>query len=442
MREPEKLEVRVGVSCNGFLLILAASGHDFERHALPAKIWSTEAVHASDLAIERGIAGLHVRIPDQIRELLGRTYVGEVRRTAGRSVDGVAAVDTNAIRDDETLVVQSQWTYERNPEKGWIGVVVHAFTEIFVHLPSPRARIAEQAELGAVGIWRLPADQQSIEKNFCRPQSVGQRGRQRRHFARVENVDVRIRAAEQSRINGEKEPSRLELIVFDFAVDRLQRTIADGKNPIAHDVPFLLRENRLEPHRAELGNSLNAVIAARDSSGDVARGRRLERYVADLEPLDELTSLSLVIDRDVVGGVELALGVVIEIDVNPVCHNPSGLGCELKVHEWLERAATVRDGIKEKSRGAKRGLILLATELETPVELQSEISVLSKDWYRLRSNGRLRLRRQVTWIRRSWRGRGKVARCNLIPDGFHYRAHVLLERRCACGLDLRLSLPE
>ena len=128
--------------------------------------------------------------------------------------------------------------------------------------------------------------------------------------------------------------------------------------------------------------------------------------------------------------------------MDTVCNDSAGLGSELKVHKRLEGAAAVRDGIEEESRGAKRGLVFLAAKLETSVELQAEISVLSKDRYRLGGDRRFRLRRQVTWIRRRRRRAGEVARRNLAPDGFHYRAHVLLESRCARSLDLRLSLAE
>ena len=113
------------------------------------------------------------------------------------------------------------------------------------------------------------------------------------------------------------------MIVFDFAIDCLQGTIPDGEDAIPDNVSFLLRKDRLESHRADFSDRLDSVIAAGDAGGDVTRGGRLKRHVADLEPLQELASLPLVVNGNVVRGVELALRVVIEIDVNPLGDDPA-----------------------------------------------------------------------------------------------------------------------
>src|SRR4029077_11074339 len=161
-----------------------------------------------------------------------------------------------------------------------------------------------------------------------------------------ENVDIRVRGAEELGVDGEKESTRLELIVLDLSVDRLKRSVADREHPIANDVPLLLRENCLHPHRPDLRNRLDSVIAARDSGGDVAGRWRLEGHVPDLQPLHEFAGLPLVVDRDVIRRVELALGVVAEIDMHPVGDDAAGLGSELKVDVRLEEIATIGDRIE------------------------------------------------------------------------------------------------
>ncbi len=81
------------------------------------QIGSAESVDAADLAIERRLSGLDVRIPDEICELVAPRGEGEVRRAAGRYVGGVTAVDANAISDDEPLVVEGERTDQRDPEE-------------------------------------------------------------------------------------------------------------------------------------------------------------------------------------------------------------------------------------------------------------------------------------------------------------------------------------
>ena len=119
----------------------------------------------------------------------------------------------------------------------------------------------------------------------------------------------------------------------------MEDLIPNGESAVADDVAFLLGDDRTEAHRSELGDGLNAVIAARNRGGDEAGRRRLERDVSDLELLEELVPLSLVGDRDRVGGVELTLRVVVDVDVNPLGYDAGGPQTVLKVDSRLERRA-------------------------------------------------------------------------------------------------------
>src|SRR5258705_7907625 len=268
-----------------FFLSLVAPVHFVDNVAVPPEYEPAESVDASYFAVEGWLARLYVRIPDQIRKLLTGGRVGEIRRSTCRRVDGVAAVDPNAIRDDQTLVVERERPHERDPEQRGIGVVVDAFAQVLIDLPAPGSRVSDQTELWTVRIGRLSTDQQAVKKNLRWPQGVRQRSGQARHALGVENVDVRISCSEQARIDGKEETPRLELIVFDLAIDRLQRAITHGEDTVADDIPFLLRENRLQPHRADLCHGLNAVVATRDAGADGAGCPRLERCVACFSPL-------------------------------------------------------------------------------------------------------------------------------------------------------------
>src|SRR6185436_13393093 len=249
-------------------------------------------------------------------------------------------------------------------------------------------------------------------------------------------------AAEQAWVDGEKEAPRLELVVFDLAVDRLQRAITDREDAIPDDVSLLLGENRLHTHRADFRDRLDSVVAAGNAGGDVARRRRLERDVADFQFLEELVALPLIVDRNVVGGVELALGVVIEIDVHAIGDYSAGFCCELKINQRLEGAPAIGDGVEEERRGAERALILFAANLEATIELKSEVGVLAKNRQRLGSYRWLRFRRQLAGITGRGSSGGEVARRDLPPHRLHDGAHVLLERGGARSFDLGLGLPE
>src|SRR4029078_13352362 len=145
--------------------------------------------------------------------------------------------------------------------------------------------------------------------------------------------------------------------------------MSDGGDAIAHDVALLLGKNGFHPQRADFCYCLYSVVTARDACRYVARRRRLEGPFAGFELLKEFVSLPFVVDRDVVGGVEFALGIVVEIDVNAIGDDSAGLGGKLKINERLERAATIRYRIEEERRGAQRALIFFAAKFQAAVEL-------------------------------------------------------------------------
>ena len=178
--------------------------------------------------------------------------------------------------------------------------------------------------------------------------------------------------------------------------------------------------------------------ATGNSGGDVARRRRLEGDVADLEPLQDFVSLPLVVDGDVVGRVELALRVVVHVHVNAVGDDAPGAGVELEIDQRLERAAAVEHRI-EAPGGALSALILLAAKFHSAVELEAEVGVVGDD---IAGTSGDSLRRLGDFAGVRWwllRG-GKTRRCHLAPHRFDDGAPILLERRRPRRLDLRCRL--
>src|SRR6476661_1544920 len=163
----------------------------------------------------------------------------------------------------------------------------------------------------------------------------------------VENVDVRICRAEKFWRDGEEKSARLELVIIDSPIDCLKCLIADGKNAIADNVSFLLRENCANSCGPDLRYCLNAVVPAGNSGGDEAGDRRLKGDVSNLQSLQEFLALSFVVDRDVIRSVELTLRIVVHIHVHALGDNASGARVELKIEERLERAAAVEYGINK-----------------------------------------------------------------------------------------------
>src|SRR6185437_4484356 len=157
-----------------------------------------------------------------------------------------------------------------DPETRRIGVIVDALAQQLVHLSFLRARIAEDAKLRAVRIGWLAADQQPVYIDGCRPQRIGERGGEPCHLLPIQDVDVGI-SGEQPGIDGKEETAWLKLVIFNRAIDSLQHVIADGKDSVSHDVSLLLRDDAAKlDSLTEVGDRLDAVVAARDRGSDEA----------------------------------------------------------------------------------------------------------------------------------------------------------------------------
>src|SRR6185312_13291076 len=125
-------------------------------------------------------------------------------------------------------------------------------------------------------ILRLRAELKPIEQHARRPDRIGERSAQSSELGAVEQVDVRIRRAEQRRIYREEKAQSLDLKVVDVALVPLLGARGEGELARLRDVSRLLGEYRSHAQRAELVGDLQAVVAARQRRRDEARGGRRE----------------------------------------------------------------------------------------------------------------------------------------------------------------------
>ncbi len=165
-------------------------------------------------------------------------------------------------------------------------------------------------------------------------------------------------------------------MIFDSAIDCLQSLIADGEDAVAYNVALLLGENSADSGWSDACYRLDSIITTWNSSCYEPGDRWVERDVSNLQSLEEFLSSSFVIDRDVVGCVELALRIVVDVDMHTIRDHSTRSRIELKIEQRLERAATIEDGIDESFDSALLALIFFAAKFHAAVKLQCEIRVL------------------------------------------------------------------
>src|SRR6266516_4227454 len=105
------------------------------------------------------------------------------------------------------------------------------------------------------------------------------------------------------------------------AVEGLRRRFADVVDAVLDDVALLLGEDAAQLEGAELPDRLYAEVVRGDGRTDEARPRDLEGDVADLDPPQHLVFQALVPDLEVVVGIELALAVEVDVQVQAAPHD-------------------------------------------------------------------------------------------------------------------------
>ena len=292
----------------------------------------------------------------------------------GKGADG-AAIGCRVA--DREVVPRVESGGQDEPERRRIEVIVPALHEQF---PLDSLIGREQAERlrGIGGIPRKGVDPAevridgpggrcavAVDAHFGGP-------RCRRKLRRVEREDVEGRiAGEGLGIDHPEEPARFEVEVPHCPVLRLARApTADREHPLCDGTPLLRRKERLELHRPDLEEAVDAEVGAGHCRREEARRRRPERHRTDLDPPDDLVAQAFVVDLDVVVGVEVTVGVVIDEDVHPLADGASGPHADLvlelgkpdpprapgvRVVELRLRTALVADPL---GADAQRGLAL------------------------------------------------------------------------------------
>ena len=118
------------------------------------------------------------------------------------------------------------------------------------------------------------------------------------------------------------------------------------------DLPEELRGIKNPKVRDRIKREVELKNEARDKLDNVAN---------DGAPGEQLVAAALVVQRDVVRCVELALRVVVDVDVNAIGDDAARLHVELEVHLRLERADAIREG-REQIGGAA-SLVAVALDL-------------------------------------------------------------------------------
>ena len=128
------------------------------------------------------------------------------------------------------------------------------------------------------------------------------------------------------------------------------------------------------PRTAALTPKLLAGIAA-----VMNRERaRLERDGADLDPADDLVLQALVVDLDVVVGVEVAVVVVVHVEVDPPAEEAGGPQVDVVVEPGrLEAAAAAGVGVEEQDGAAALVPGPVGPELEPDLAVDPQVGVLA-----------------------------------------------------------------
>src|SRR5439155_296899 len=157
-------------------------------------------------------------------------------------------------------------------------------------------------------------------------------------------------------------------------VDGLGRDVADGVDPVRHDVPLLLRVDASQLERAELGDRLHAEVVRGDGRADEARARRLERDVPGLHPAQRLVLQPFVPHLEVVVRVEFALAVEVDVQVQALSHDASRADRVLGVGaDRGEARGAAGQGLLQVDRAAVEIAKLVGLELEAHVELHADV---------------------------------------------------------------------
>ena len=201
----------------------------------------------------------------------------------------------------------------------------------------------------------------------------------RRDGARIEPQHVDVGEVEEDPRVGQEEELTPHVVgvVYDERVLLYECLSAPGPGETElarRKVSLLLRKHRLELERADLAGAAQPEVACGNPLGEKARLRQPERHVADFETLENLVVEPLVIEVDVVGGGELAVLVVVDVDDHPVGDRAAHLDAELQIGLQLWEDSRVAPELDASvTRPEPRPV---ASELASPSDTDVEVGEL------------------------------------------------------------------
>ncbi len=201
------------------------------------------------------------------------------------------------------------------------------------------------------------------------------RTHRRRRIRRPQREHVHVRGARQGgRVDEEEELPGDVVGVVEHQLLLLHqpfRAVAAEPELARGDVALLLSPQRLHLRGPHLRRRLEAEVAGRDPLRQVARRRQVDRHVAHLHALQQLARLPLVVDADVVRGVELAALVVVHVDVDPVRDRAAHLHAELHIGAQLREQA--RAAVEPQPRLAWTVLVPHAAQVAPTLHPQLQV---------------------------------------------------------------------
>ena len=106
---------------------------------------------------------------------------------------------------------------------------------------------------------------------------------------------------------------------------------------------------------------------------------RLEGDRTDFDAADDLVLQSLVVDLNVVVGAEIALGVVVHVDVDPPADGAAGADVHLVVEpRRLEAAAAAGVRVQQQRRTAALVSQPVGPKLQSDLAVESEVGILRR----------------------------------------------------------------
>jgi hypothetical protein len=131
----------------------------------------------------------------------------------------------------------------------------------------------------------------------------------------------------------------------------------------------------------------------------------------DFNPANDLVFQSFVVNLNVVIGAEVALGVIVDVEVDPAPYGPPGSQVHLVVEpRWLEAAATPGVGVEQQGRATALVAEAVGTQLQSDLAVESKVGILRGESQDAAAFPRS-LSALGAWLLHCQPVQGKVAQC-------------------------------